>query len=80
MIIFDIETNGLLDDLNKVHCLVLKDTSTDKVETYTNNIQDGLKRLEQADCIIGHNIIKFDLPALKEKYMTLIIKVSSETL
>lgn len=68
MIIFDIETNGLLDDLNKVHCLVLKDTSTDKVETYTNNIQDGLKRLEQADCIIGHNIIKFDLPALKKVY------------
>ena len=34
MIIFDIETNGLLDDLDKVHCLVLKDTSTDKVETY----------------------------------------------
>ena len=68
MIIFDIETNGLLDDLDKVHCLVLKDTSTDKVETYTNNIQDGLKRLEQADCIIGHNIIKFDLPALKKVY------------
>jgi len=68
MIIFDIETNGLLDDLDKVHCLVLKDTSTDKVETYTNNIQDGLKRLEQANCIIGHNIIKFDLPALKKVY------------
>ena len=68
MIIFDIETNGLLDDLDKVHCLVLKDTSTNKVETYTNNIQDGLKRLEQADCIIGHNIIKFDLPALKKVY------------
>jgi len=68
MIIFDIETNGLLDELDKVHCLVLKDTSTDKVETYTDNIQDGLKRLEQADCIIGHNIIKFDLPALKKVY------------
>ena len=68
MIIFDIETNGLLDDLDKVHCLVLKDTSTNKVETYTDNIQDGLKRLQQADCIIGHNIIKFDLPALKKVY------------
>ena len=68
MIIFDIETNGLLDDLDRVHCLVLKDTSTNKVETYADNIQDGLKRLEQADCIIGHNIIKFDLPALKKVY------------
>ena len=68
MIIFDIETNGLLDDLDRVHCLVLKDTSTNKVETYTDNIQDGLKRLEQADCIVGHNIIKFDLPALKKVY------------
>ena len=68
MIIFDIETNGLLDGLDRVHCLVLKDTSTNKVETYTDNIQDGLKRLEQADCIVGHNIIKFDLPALKKVY------------
>ena len=26
MLIFDIETNGLLDDVSKLHCMCIKDT------------------------------------------------------
>lgn len=88
---FDIETNGLLDDLDTVHSLVIQDIDTGRVwschdqPTYgpsgnttihsmgeasrpSTTIADGLRLLEGADEIIGHNIIKFDIPALQKVY------------
>jgi DNA polymerase I-like protein with 3'-5' exonuclease and polymerase domains len=74
---FDIETNGLLDQLNTVHSLVLKDVDTGEVLSCADQpnhikngfgIEDGVKLLAQADEIIGHNIIKFDIPALQKVY------------
>lgn len=71
---FDCETNGLLDTLDTVHCLVLKDTETGKVYDYsdakygTGSIERGLKRLVKAEKVIGHNIVKFDIPALTKVY------------
>lgn len=69
--VFDVETDGLLDTVTKVHCLWLKDPDTGEERSYTVNsdrydgsIADGLRVLEEADEIIGHNIICFDLPAL----------------
>ena len=44
---FDIESNGLLNETTKIHCIVLKD-------------------LEKAELIVGHNIIKFDIPVLRK--------------
>ena len=29
--IFDIETDGLIDDVTKIHCLVLKDVDNNKM-------------------------------------------------
>lgn len=72
--VFDIETNGLLDTLDRVHCLVLKDLDTGEVISCSNqptgysDIKDGLKRLMEADLIAGHNVIKFDIPAIKKVY------------
>ena len=34
MLIFDIETNGLLDTVTKVHCMVIYDTEADKFYEY----------------------------------------------
>jgi DNA polymerase III alpha subunit (gram-positive type) len=31
-------------------------------------IQEGLRLLSEADTLVGHNIIKFDLPALRKVY------------
>ena len=67
--VFDIETNGLLDVLDTIHCIVLKDIETEKVYSFTpDKVEEGLKLLSEADVIIGHNIIKFDLPAIRKVY------------
>ena len=70
MLFFDIETDGLLEDLTKIHCMCIKDTSTDTMYRYTpENIEDGIKKLMMAGGMIcGHNVIAFDLPAIKKLY------------
>jgi DNA polymerase-1 len=71
---FDIETNGiedfvLLSDLKVVHCLSIYDRYLDKVVTFSgDSIETGLKLLDSADIILGHNVIKFDIPALQKLY------------
>ena len=68
-LIFDLETNGLLEELNTVHSLVIKDHDTNEVFSYgPNEISNGLDKLQSADKIVGHNILKFDLPAIKKVY------------
>jgi DNA polymerase-1 len=66
---FDIETNGL-EDASTVHCLVIKNPDTGIRLSYADQpgygpISDGLAVLADADVLIGHNIIKYDLPTLK---------------
>ena len=69
---FDIETNALEDftnltDLETVHCLTVYDPMTPKMVTFTgDSIHRGLTALAEADRIVGHNVIKFDIPALKK--------------
>lgn len=65
----DIETDGLLDTLTKVHCLVLQDVDTEQVYSYgPNEIQEGLDRMSKAEKLIFHNGINFDFPALEKVY------------
>lgn len=68
--VFDIETDGLLDTLSKVHCLVMKDDETGDLISLSpsDDIEAGVKKLQEADALIGHNIIKYDIPALKKIY------------
>lgn len=67
--VFDLESNGLLDSLTKIHCLVLKEIDSGKVHSFTpNKVEEGLKLLSEADLISGHNIIGFDLPAIKKVF------------
>ena len=74
--IFDVETNGLLDSLNKIHCIVLKNIETEEVHSFTpDEVEEGLKLLSEADEIIGHNIIKFDIPAIQKVYPNWILKL-----
>lgn len=73
-LVFDIETNGLLRELDRVHSLVIQDYETgelwscDDHTTGTPSIRDGLAILEEGDELIGHNIVNFDIPALKKIY------------
>jgi len=73
-LVFDLETNGLLPDVTRIHCLAIYDSSTDTVETYNDeknnrySISEGIGKLLVADTLVGHNIIGFDLPCLSKLY------------
>lgn len=74
-VVFDCETDGFLSKLTKIHCLVLRDADDyGNVLSCTNadrrypTIKQGLEVLAQADEIIGHNILEFDIPALQKVY------------
>jgi hypothetical protein len=69
-LIFDLETDGLLNDVTCIHCIGVYDLDTK--ETYVFNdtgseqpVSKGVQLLEDADSIIGHNIIGYDIPVLK---------------
>lgn len=71
--VLDLESNGLLPTMDKIHCIVLYDL--DKQEYISCADQPGYKPLSHAiECIqkatllVGHNVIKFDIPALKKIY------------
>lgn len=67
-LLFDIETNGLLDQLDTVHCLVVADLDTAEQHTYVTNITEGLELLSKAEYLTGHNVMGFDIPALEKVY------------
>ena len=72
MIVFDIETNGLLHDVTTIHCVVLHDTEEQTTVVYNDQGGEPITRavtiLDEAEQIAGHNIINYDLPVLKKLY------------
>jgi DNA polymerase-1 len=81
LLLFDAETDGLLDTVTKLHCLNIIDRSTGERLRYNDgfyaggvatkragSIADGLKRLKKAPSIAGQNIIGYDLPVLEKLY------------
>jgi len=72
MIIFDIETNGLNPD--KIHCLTYIRTE-DPVQWYHTLFQyeDMRELLLSGEPLLGHNIIRYDIPVL-EKILNIKIK------
>lgn len=74
MIVFDLEANGLVHDCTEIHCIVLYDTNDNQTVVYNNEGGDcdplvrAVTRLDDADSIVGHNIISYDLRVLKKLY------------
>lgn len=73
MIVFDCETDGLLDDLTQIHCIVLYDTDSDETLVFNNEgnkepIVRAVTLLEEATTIVGHNAMGFDVLALAKCY------------
>lgn len=67
--IFDVETDGLLHELTKVHSLVLYEV--DEQITYSvhgDELEYWVRKMMEADELIGHNITAFDLLALQKVY------------
>lgn len=73
MLVFDIETNGLLDKLDVIHCIAMRDIvdgvtyrANDHGSVLSN--EAAVRLLMEADDIVGHNIIDFDIPAIQKIY------------
>ena len=78
-LVFDIETNGLLDKVDKVHCIGLAVVGARAGQLYANEsgfcnnelvsydcLEDALEVMSAAERLVGHNIIGYDLPVLKK--------------
>jgi hypothetical protein len=64
MTVFDIETNGLLDVLDKIHVL---SWSTDGKEVHHTHDYDEMRKFfKETEVLVGHNIIRFDIPAVEK--------------
>lgn len=70
-LVFDLETDGLLDQLTRIHCIVAADIDTGTYYEFTPlNIREGIAFLEQADELVAHNGFWFDYQAIKKIYHT----------
>jgi len=70
-LVFDIEANGLLRVADTVHCLVIADIDTKEVTRFRGkDIPAGLAMLDSTTTtsIVGHGVISYDLPLLKQVY------------
>jgi DNA polymerase-1 len=71
-LIFDLESTGLLRRGSRIHCIVMRDAIDSSTSVFDHqperDLLQGVKQLETADVLIGHNIINYDIPLLKEQY------------
>jgi RecA-family ATPase/DNA polymerase I-like protein with 3'-5' exonuclease and polymerase domains len=66
-LVFDIETDGLLEAATRIHCIVIADLDRSRVDKFgLDQIDAGLARLSKATVLVGHNIVGFDLPVLRQ--------------
>ena len=80
-LVFDIETDGLLDQLSKIHCVVAIDLDTDEVFQFRpDQIDYAVLFLSEADELVGHNIMGFDIPAIQKLYKWFKPKKVTDTL
>jgi DNA polymerase I-like protein with 3'-5' exonuclease and polymerase domains len=74
--VYDIESDGFVTTMTRVHCLVLWDLDTQELLSFRNDgnpdnakaLEDAVRMLDAAELRIGHNIIKFDEPAIAKIY------------
>jgi DNA polymerase-1 len=79
-LIFDLESDNLLDKVTKLHCITLIDIDTGRKFIGTDHpylpaedvilipLMTALRMLMSARRVIGHNILNYDLPVLRKLY------------
>ena len=72
-LLFDLESTGLLRQGSRIHCVVMRDIDDAEMPIVFDHkperaIEQGIHELEEADSLIGHNIINYDVPLIKEQY------------
>lgn len=62
---FDCEANGLNPDT--IHCMVFSSLDKKEVDKFEpHQMKEALAFLDTVDVLIGHNILSYDLPAIKK--------------
>ena len=70
-LIFDLESDGLYDNVTKIHCLVIYDIHSGNTFSYgPDAIDNAINHLDSADVLIGHNILFYDIPVIKKLHGT----------
>lgn len=73
MLVFDIETNGLYQDVTQLFCITILDTRNTEYKQYsedrcTKGVLWLYEQWQQGETVVGHNIINYDLPVLAKLY------------
>ena len=71
-LLFDLESTGLLRQGSRIHCIVMRNAEDNSTLVFDNQPEraliQGVKQLERADVLIGHNVINYDIPLIKEQF------------
>jgi len=63
--VWDTETNGLLDVLDKIHVISWQEVGTNEVH-HTHDYDKMREFIKNADVLIAHNQIRFDIVAVEK--------------
>lgn len=67
--VFDMEGNGLLYQATKIHCICMIDLDSKEELSYPpDKVEEGVGRIADAELVVGHNILGYDLPLIKKLY------------
>jgi len=68
-LVFDLESDGLYDDVTVIHCIVIHDIQTNQTHKYgPTDIAAALKHLATAHVLIGQNILFYDIPVIQKLF------------
>lgn len=68
-LVFDLECDNFLDKVKKIHCIVAENPDSGQVWRFDpTQIDDGIRFLQSASMLIGHNILGYDLRVIKKFY------------
>tara|TARA_X000001388_G_scaffold27423_2_gene19333 strand:- start:2 stop:1861 length:1860 start_codon:yes stop_codon:yes gene_type:complete len=60
---------GVIPKATTLWCIVAKDLETRKIYKFTpDELEEGIKFLQNAETLVGHNIIGYDIPLIEELY------------
>jgi DNA polymerase-1 len=66
--VFDIESDGLLKDVTRMWIMVVKDLKTGKRTRFLEGDLGWQELFNNANQVVGHNIINYDLPVLEKLF------------
>lgn len=67
--IFDLEGDGLLDTITKIHCLsynILNEKGVTIDKGSFTDYDDMRLFMNFQECLIGHNVVRYDIPVIKK--------------